>query len=656
MLRLDDLVVGVRVDDKEAINKIRSVGNEVESTNAKTSKLGAVGKKLGTLFKVGAVAAVAGVTAMGKTALDAYANFEQLRGGVEKIFGDEAAKMIMKNSQTAYARAGMSANAYLDKVTSLSGALVRSLDGDQKMAAKYADQLMVDISDMANTYGQSVEEVSDTIQSLFRGNYQTLDNLWGGMYAGTKAGMQQMIDDANEYAKAQGLAADLTIDSQADIAKAIEYTNQKWNVSGTTAKEAAETIEGSMNMVKASWENLVTGMMDEEADIDKLVDNFSTSLGNMLSNVGPRIGQFIKTLPKALSGLVDTLVPVFTDMINSACNALPGMISSLVVGITKLFDGIGKAMPGIMSSVGSLIKSLAQQLPSLAGSLVKGVIELVKGIADALPDMVGDLRTGVVELLNALADVLPSLVDSLGAGLTALIEAIGGILSEPTQVMAMLQAMFRLFVAVFKALVGLVPTIIKTFITTVIEFITKGLVGGAKNVAKKFIDAMIKGMSSLKDKMSKKMKEAVDKAKEKIDGIKSKWDGLKLKAKSLAINITAKMSDFVKWVLNKIKAGGKFIANIGKSGDTSGIPQHRIGLQKVPYDNYVASLHKGEVVLTAAEAHSYEKMINGMDKRINQSRPTVINFNGNYNFRDRDDINYFMKEAGKLTRRRTGVV
>lgn len=163
-------------------------------------------------------------------------------------------------------------------------------------------------------------------------------------------------------------------------------------------------------------------------------------------------------------------------------------------------------------------------------------------------------------------------------------------------------------------------------------------------------------MSSLKDKMSKKMKEAVDKAKEKIDGIKSKWDGLKLKAKSLAINITAKMSDFVKWVLNKIKAGGKFIANIGKSGDTSGIPQHRIGLQKVPYDNYVASLHKGEVVLTAAEAHSYEKMINGMDKRINQSRPTVINFNGNYNFRDRDDINYFMKEAGKLTRRRTGVV
>ena len=214
----------------------------------------------------GTAAATAGVVALSKAALDSYAQYEQLVGGVETLFKDSA-DTVQQYAANAYKTSGVSANTYMEQATAFSASLIQSLGGDTQAAAQYANQAIMDMSDNANKMGTNIESIQMTYQSLMRGNYAMLDNLKLG-YGGTKAELERLVADAS---KLTGEALDPSKFS--DVITAIHAVQENLGITGTTALEAATTIEGSVNMTKAAWSNLLTGIADDNADFQTLVDN-----------------------------------------------------------------------------------------------------------------------------------------------------------------------------------------------------------------------------------------------------------------------------------------------------------------------------------------------------------------------------------------------
>ena len=215
----------------------------------------------------GMAAATAGVAALSKAALDSYASYEQLVGGVDTLFKESSAT-VQQYAAEAYKTAGVSANTYMEQATAFSASLIQALGGDTQAAAQYANQAIMDMSDNANKMGTDIESIQQTYQSLMRGNYAMLDNLKLG-YGGTKKEIERLVADAE---KLTGQALDPSKFS--DIITAIHAVQENLGITGTTALEASTTIEGSLNMAKAAWSNLLTGIADDNADFSGLVDNF----------------------------------------------------------------------------------------------------------------------------------------------------------------------------------------------------------------------------------------------------------------------------------------------------------------------------------------------------------------------------------------------
>src|SRR5699024_9286606 len=281
---------------ESAENTSKAAKQTSDSWKETSTSLSGFGEKISNAFKLigkaavaGAGAATAAVGVLTKSSLDAYSSFEQLTGGVETLF-KESADTVMEYADNAYKTAGMSANQYMETITSFTGTLLRSLDGDTAAAAEYANMAITDMADNSNRMGVSLETLQQTYQSLARGNYEMLDSLNLG-FAGTKAGLQEMLQAAEEYAAKNGQVRDFSVDSYADIVEAIHLVQQEMGITGTTAKEAATTIEGSVNSMKAAWENLLTGIADENANLPELVEQFADSFETAMDNVMPRIVQ-----------------------------------------------------------------------------------------------------------------------------------------------------------------------------------------------------------------------------------------------------------------------------------------------------------------------------------------------------------------------------
>lgn len=258
----------------------------------------AVGKlKLGFTAAGAAIAAVtAGTVAVGKAAITAYADYEQLAGGIETLFGDSSATM-MRYADEAYKTAGMSANAYMETVTGFSASLLQSLGGDTQKATEAANQAVIDMADNANKMGTDIEMIQNAYQGFAKQNFTMLDNLKLG-YGGTKEEMQRLLDKANEINERQGVITDYQIDNFADIVEAIHVVQDEMGITGTTAAEASDTISGSMASAKAAWTNLLIGIADGTQDTDVLVSNFVDSVCTVAENLLPRIGQVLKSLVK----------------------------------------------------------------------------------------------------------------------------------------------------------------------------------------------------------------------------------------------------------------------------------------------------------------------------------------------------------------------
>lgn len=458
------------------------------------------GKAVGALNGVATVGlagvgtAVAALAGVGKSALDAYATYEQAVGGVDTLFKD-ASGTVQKYAAEAYRTAGVSANEYMTQVTSFSASLISSLGGDTAKAAELGNTAMVDMSDNANKMGTDIESIQQTYQSLARGNYAMLDNLKLG-YGGTKSEMERLIQDANKVKQANGEMGDLSIDKFSDVVQAIHIMQQQMGISGTTAKEAATTIEGSIGMMKAAWQNWLAELGKDNADINGLTTQLVDSVSTVIKNVGPRIAQIITGITAALPQLfaslggtlpalvMQILPPVLgalgqlgTMLLTSATtwistslpqllaqfqswvtSSLPSFLQTGLTMVTNLLQGIVQALPQIASTavtvLTTLLDGLSAQLPQLIPIGINAVLNLVQGILNNLPQIIDSGLKLILGLAQGLINALPDLEGKVPILIGQLI---GGIINRLPQI---LQAGVQLLVALANGFVASVPRLI----------------------------------------------------------------------------------------------------------------------------------------------------------------------------------------------------
>ena len=410
--------------------------NDLKKQSESGGKLAGAWSKIGGAVKVGAAAIGAASVAVGaltKKSVDAYAEFEQLKGGVEKLYGS-AADELMGYANDAYKTAGMSANQYMEQATSFSAALINSLGGDQAKAAKQTDVAMRAISDNFNTFGGDIQNVQNAFQGFAKQNYTMLDNLKLG-YGGTKGEMERLIADANKYAESIGMAGNLSIDSFSDIVTAIDLVQQKQGIAGTTAKEAATTIEGSLNMTKAAWDNLLTGLANPDADMGQLIDNLVVAIvgdkegSGLLNQIIPAvqraiegIGKFVQSAVPALASklpsLIQTFVPVLIQsaitLVTSLIQALPGIVSTLV---EMMPDIVQMVINGLVKAISSIIPLVVKQGPKIVEALASGIIKSLAVVLSAGKKLVQSLVTVISSALSSFGGKVVSYAKKIPNGI-----------------------------------------------------------------------------------------------------------------------------------------------------------------------------------------------------------------------------------------------
>lgn len=370
------------------------------------------------------VAAGAGVTAITKQAFDAYGEYEQLEGGVKTLFQD-ASDAVLENSKKAYETAGISANKYMETSINFSGALLKSVGDDSAKAAALTDTAIRDMADQANKYGKSLDDISVTYTSLARGNTQTLDNLFGGMFAGTKKGLKEMLKYAEDYRASIGETVSYSADSYADIVSAIHDVSEAVGVYGTTTDEAAGTVQGSLSMLSASWENLVAGLANPDANLGELIGLLIKSAETALGNVLPVVERALE----GVASLLERLVPMITRRLPElAQKILPPLLNAA----TSLVNGLVAALPDILSVISSqlptIINSLMQTIITVLPMLVQVGFQIVEtianGLAESLPAMVPQIIEMLMKIVQVFMDNAPLLITAAIAIINGLVEGL----------------------------------------------------------------------------------------------------------------------------------------------------------------------------------------------------------------------------------------
>lgn len=405
--------------DASSLNKTMkeataSVENFQEGTEKTGSKAKSILKGIGVGAAAAATAAAAMAVSVAKAAVEGYANYEQLVGGVETLFKDSA-DQVQKYASEAYKTAGLSANAYMEQATSFSASLLQGLGGDTKAAADYANQAIIDMADNANKMGTSIESIQNAYQGFAKQNYTMLDNLKLG-YGGTRGEMERLIEDANKVKEANGEMADLTIDNFADMVEAIHIIQSEMGITGTTAEEASSTIQGSIASLKASWENLLVGMADENANMDQLIGQFVESASTAAQNLLPRIEQTLL----GVAQLIEKLAPIIIEK-------LPGMIQTLLPAFLnaamQILKALVKALPDILTMLITAIVDFLTD-PETIMLIIEAAVTLFMGLVEAIPRILGAIFGAFGKLFSGLWELLKN---SFGDFVAKFGEFIGGI-------------------------------------------------------------------------------------------------------------------------------------------------------------------------------------------------------------------------------------
>lgn len=503
--------------DKEFGGAGKDGGNSFSQGFAKVA--GGVGKVAAGALAAG-TAAVIGFT---KQAVSSFGEYEQLVGGVETLFKDSAG-IVQEYADKAYQTAGLSANKYMETVTSFSASLLQSLGGDTAKAANVADMAIIDMSDNANKMGTSMESIQNAYQGFAKQNYTMLDNLKLG-YGGTKTEMERLLADAS---KLSGIEYDIS--SFSDVAEAIHVIQTEMGITGTTSAEAAETIQGSVGSIKAAWENLITAIGSGD-DLEPYIDNVVNTALTAVGNLAPTIQQSLQGIGELAKGLA----PIITQQ-------LPELVSSLLPPLldaaTSLVDGLVQALPSILQTLVALLPGVVENicsilidnLPMLLDVALQMIVELANGIAQALPTLIPQIVELVISIVDTLLNNIDMLIDAAINLVMALVEGI------VTATPRLIEKIPEIIIKIWEAIIRNLPKILQAGVELILTLV-KGIVNNyAKvfEVGKQLIDKVKDGFLQKIDDAKTWGKDMIQKF---IDGILAKWNDLKASVSNVASSV-----------------------------------------------------------------------------------------------------------------------
>ena len=599
------------------------------------------GTLLGNVVSDGLRTVANGITEIGKTAanmavsigkasLDSYADYEQLVGGVETLYKDSAAT-IEKYAQAAYKNVGLSANDYMDTATSFAASLVSSLSGDTEKAAEMSNTAISDMADNWNKMGSSVQSVQDAYRGFSKQNFAMLDNLKIG-YGGTKTEMERLLADADTLNAKQGVYTKYSIDSFSDIVQAIHVVQTEMGITGTTAKEAATTIQGSTASMKSAWANLLTGIADPEQNFQSLMDEFVDSVITAGNNIIPRIKEIVPTLIDGLSELVTQLAPYVSGVIMELEPTIEEGLQALFGGLSSVASELQPIVADVFSFFGdAIISGLTSAIESSDFSFlldifnnVKTAIENIANIIDsfknnanaawdAISAKIQEVVAFVQPYVETAMQVIGQVVTQVITDLTPVIQSIGEAFSAAWSLVqtvwawasAFFQAIFQAIVVIFAPFAPIISgffqgawiiiqsiwNVAVSFFQTVFDLITgvfstiDAVLSGDFQSAWESIQGIFDGAFGFFSTVGQNAVEGIK------GGIAAVWGGL--------VSFVQGLWDGIKsiFVINASDVKN----NMGSDGSHAG------GMDYVPYNNYVAALHRGEMVLTVDEADSYRR-------------------------------------------------
>ena len=588
---------------KDTANTAKEESSKIEKA---VNKTGEIASKVGKAAIIGATAAATAIGTITKFVIQHYAEYEQLVGGVETLFGAQGLSLkkyaqsigqtveqargkydqliqaqteVMNNAKVAYKTAGMSANDYMNTITSFAAALKQSTANETE-AAKVANQTVIDMADNANKMGTNMEDIQNAYQGFSKQNYTMLDNLKLG-YSGTKSEMERLLQDAE---KLTGVHYD--INNLSDVYNAIHEIQKNLGITGTTAKEAMKTIDGAMKMTKASWDNLLTGLADPKQAVGPLISEFAKSLGILAKNVTPKIKEVFDALPNALIQITPQLMNMIIDLapplILAAINlvagligALPGIISpifsqlSSLIGsgmIDKIGQSISSNMPTLISKGLDMLLQFSQavltNLPVLVGMGMKLIFYLVQGLMSALPTLISKVPTIIANLADAFSNSAQTI---FAWGVKIIAEIIKGLVMSIPSLIANIPKIIYAIFAVWNAINW--------------WNLGKGLINGIKNgitsmggsltsTAKNLFESLKNSVSNIFNNIKKVIESPIFGAKTKVlaiigelqNGVRvgfnfikshasSVWNGIK----NAIMSPMSAAANFVKAIINKIK-------------------------------------------------------------------------------------------------------
>lgn len=562
---------------KSVIGSVKNMNESMKDATNSASKMSSVMKGIGSsAIKVGKGLAVAGaaaataVTALVSKSVGAFADYEQLTGGVETLFGAggrsveeyaqsvgksvsdiqgkydslmSAQNVVLENANKAYMTAGMSANEYMDTVTGFSASLISSLGGDTNKAADYANSALVDMSDNANKMGTDMESIKNAYQGFAKQNYTMLDNLKLG-YGGTQEEMKRLLSDAEKLTGQR-----YNISSFADITQAIHAIQTQMDITGTTAKEASTTISGSWGSLKAAFQNVLVGLTTGEDMFDQSLDALINTAVTFGQNIIPAIKGALSGVGYLIEGLApvigETIPPLINDLAPTLANSAVSLISSLVNGLTQnatqfseclsnmiivAVAGISTVVPQLLDAASKIVSNLMQGLTNSMPQIVNGAVTLIEGLVNGLVNNIPLLIMGAVQLVESLAN---GLIANLPRIIDAGVNLITGIVSASYSMMPqIIQSGMQLVVNLAVGLVRAIPQLIAA-----LPRITGAIVKGFKSVnwfdlGLQLIKSIWGGIKSIGSEMWNGVKEKTSElwggvknvVSEKLNNIKSAYD------------------------------------------------------------------------------------------------------------------------------------
>lgn len=505
------VIIDTKLDDN-------GVKKGISNLNSGFSKIGSIA---GSALKGVAVAtgiATTAITGLVTASVNAYAEYEQLVGGVDTLFKNSSEK-LQKYANEAYKTAGLSANEYMSTVTSFSASLLQSLGGDTEKAAEQANSAIIDMSDNANKMGTSMEMIQNAYQGFAKQNYTMLDNLKLG-YGGTKEEMQRLLKDAQKLSGVK-----YNINNLNDVYSAIHIIQTELGITGTTAKEASTTIQGSINSLKGAWNNLLVGITNPDADWDMLI----MGLVESISNTGKNLLPAVKSALFGVNALIRDLFPIIVQEIPKLISEmLPLLVETGIKVVNSLIIGIQENMSMIVQTAIQIVSILLQTfmdiLPKLLEIGVQVILQLIIGISQMLPTLIPQIVDCVILIVETLIDNIDLLIEAgieLIMGLAdGLIEALPRLIEKaPVIVQKLYDAVVRNFPKIVKAggeligklIAGLSGSIFKLLevapqlISTIVNGISRGW-AEVKNVGKYLVEGLWNGISGMGKWVADKVK------------------------------------------------------------------------------------------------------------------------------------------------------